>query len=139
MVRSSSNLSLGIFMLRFGLGIYIVLWALNKIISPETSSALFSRFYYINFPPSVIMIIGALELVLGLLIILGFYKNITYSLGLVVQIISVVALFIELLVPFGDNIFFYCEIPILLAFVALFLLKNLDNRWTLSKKPKMFS
>jgi hypothetical protein len=70
---------------------------------------------------------------------LGIYKNITYGLCLVIQVISTITALREIFSPFGPNIYFVAEIPILCAFITLFLLRNLDNRWTLSKKPKMFS
>lgn len=139
MVRSNSNISMGLFLLRFGLGLFLALWALNKIISPETSAALFARFYYIDLYPSVVMIIGALQLALSLLFMLGIYKNITYGLGLAIHIIATVGAFQEIMSPFGSDILYVSYIPILCSFITLFLLRQMDNRWTLSKKPKMFS
>ncbi len=138
MVRSG-NLSLAIFLLRFGLGLFLILCALNKIISPESLSTFYPRFYFITLPLSAIMILGALELVVGLLIMLGLYKNLSYGLGLVIQIISTAVLVPELITPFGANILYITELAILCSFIALFLLRQWDNRWTLSKKPKMFS
>jgi len=130
---------MGLFLLRFGLGLFLALGALNKIISPDICAALFTRFYYIDLYPSVIMLIGALELVLSLLLMLGVYKNITYGLALAIQIVATVGAFKEIMTPFGSNIIYTSYIPILCGFITLFLLRNVDNRWTLSKKPKMFS
>lgn len=85
------------------------------------------------------MLIGALELVLSLLIMLGMYKDLTYAFGAIIQIISTLSTFKEIINPFNNNIIYTANIPILCAFIALFLLRKADNRWTLSKKPKMFS
>ena len=139
MVRSNSNISLGLFLLRFGLGLFLALWGINKIISPESSATLFARFYFLDLYPSVLMIIGALQLVLSLLFMLGMYKNITYALALALHVVATVGVFQEVISPFGDNIRYVSYIPVLFSFIVLFLLRNLDNRWTLSKKPKMFS
>ena len=85
------------------------------------------------------MIIGALQLALSLLFMLGIYKNITYGLGLAIHIIATVGAFQEIMSPFGSDILYVSYIPILCSFITLFLLRQMDNRWTLSKKPKMFS
>jgi len=70
---------------------------------------------------------------------LGMYKNITYALALALHVVATVGVFQEVISPFGDNIRYVSYIPVLFSFIVLFLLRNLDNRWTLSKKPKMFS
>lgn len=139
MVRRTSNISLALFLLRFGLGLFLILWAINAIVAPDITVAFFARFYHINLYQSVAMIMGALELVLGLLFVLGMYKTWTYALALGIHSIATLATFQELLSPFGVNIIYVAHVPILFSFISLFLLRHLDNKWALSKKPKMFS
>lgn len=139
MVRRNNNISLALFLLRFGLGLFLILCAIDKIIAPDMTVASFARFYHINIYQSAAMIIGALELVVALLFILGMYKTWTYAIALAIHSIGTIAVFRELLSPFGINILYTANLPILFSFICLFMLRNLDNKWALSKKPKIFS
>jgi hypothetical protein len=138
-VRRHGNNSYALFLLRLSLGLFLALWALNKIISPDSAAALFSQFYFTISEPLVIVSIGIFELILSIFFICGIYKNITYSLALFIQVAATLASLKEITDPFGKNIFFVAHIPLLCAFMALFLLRRIDSRWTLTKKPKMFS
>lgn len=138
-MQRNTRLLRGLFLLRFGLGIFLLMWALDKLIAPEIALKVFSHFYFTNVSPSMIMLIGAVQLVLSLLIIFGFYKTLTYGLGLVVHTVSTCATYKELLSPFGENHLFIAAVPILFAFIALFLLRDFDTLWTLGKKKSLFT
>jgi hypothetical protein len=135
----NARLSRGLFLLRFGLGVFLLMWGLDKIIAPEIALITFQHFYFIELSSSVIMILGAIQLVLSLLIIFGFHKTYTYGAGLLVQAISTGAAYRELLSPFGENHFFIATIPILFAFLALFILRDFDTIWTLGRKKSLFA
>jgi putative oxidoreductase len=139
MVRRNASLLWGLLILRLGLGGFLALWSIDKFVSPSLTVDIFSRFYFLDLNPSLVMLIGAGELVLSLLIILGMYKTTSYALGLLVQAISTLSIYKELLSPFGKNHLFISSIPILFAFVALFLLRNFDTKWTLGKKKSIFT
>ena len=85
------------------------------------------------------MMLGACELALSLFLILGFYKTITYGLGLMLHALTTLAGYRELLSPFGQHQFFVASIPILFAFIVLFLLRDFDTLWTLGKKKSLFA
>jgi putative oxidoreductase len=139
MVRQNSNILWGLFILRFGLGFFLAMWSIDKFIAPEITVKIFSHFYFLDISDSLVIIIGALELVLSLFIIFGVYKTATYGLGLVIHMVSTVSTYEQLLSPFGKNHLFIAAIPILFAFIALFLLRNFDTKWTLVRKKSIFS
>ncbi len=138
-MQRNAKLLWALFLLRLGLGLFLLLWGLDKIIAPEIAVMVFSRFYYVDIGISAAMLIGALEIVLSLLMILGFYRTITYGLGLLVHTISTLSTLRELLSPFGPNHLFIAGIPILFAFLTLFLLRDFDTLWTLGKRKSLFA
>lgn len=85
------------------------------------------------------MMLGACEMVLSLFMILGFHKTITYGLGLGVHTFATIASYRQFLSPFGDNNIFIAAIPVLFAFITLFILRDLDTLWTLGKKKSLFA
>ncbi len=139
MARPSKTILWALWLLRIGLGMFLLLWSLDKIITPIETTALFSRYYWIDFSTSVVMILGSLELALSLMIILGLYKTLSYGAGLIIQIASVIAYYPELMNPFGTQHYFIAELPLLFAFIALFLVRDFDSKWALSKRPTFFS
>ena len=93
MMRKNTSLLLGLFCLRIGLGLFLALWAIDKLLAPDLTAGIFSQLFLINIKASAVMILGAVELALSLLLILGMYKTITYGLGFILQAISIAAHF----------------------------------------------
>lgn len=137
--KKNASLLWGLYLLRLGLGSFLALWAIDKFVAPQETVESFLRLYHVSITPSVAMILGALQLVLSLLLILGMYKTLTYGLGLAVHAIASLAYYPQLLSPFGKNHFFLAAIPILIAFIALFILREFDTKLSLSKKKSLFT
>lgn len=139
MVQKNPNLLWGLLLLRLGLGIFLAMCAIDKLVAPEIAINTVSQFYFLDINTSFVMIIGGILLALSLLIILGMYKTITYGLGLLIHIISMVATYEQLLSPFGKNHLFIASIPIFFSFLALFLLREFDTKLSLGKKKSLFA
>lgn len=117
--------------LRFGLGVFLLLWSIDKIVAPESTVAIFEHFYRTSISATLAPMVGVAEGLLSLAILLGLWKTATYGLGLLLHAISTVSSYAQLLDPFGDNHLFIAGIPVLAAFVALFLLRDHDTKWSL--------
>lgn len=139
MARQSKGLIWGLFLLRFGLGGFLALCSIDKIVSPQSFLALISPYYFVSVPPWVIMILGGVQLVLSLFFILGMYKTWTYGAAFLVQALALVTVVEKLLRPFGKDQVFLMLVPLLFAFGALFVMRSFDTKWTLTKKPGLFS
>lgn len=139
MVQKNPHLLWGLLLLRLGLGIFLAMQSIDKIVAPEIAINTFSEFYFLDINTSIVMIIGGIELALSLLIILGMYKTITYGLGLLIHIIWMVATYEQLLSPFGKNHLFITSIPIFFAFLALFFMREFDTKLSLGKKKSLFA
>lgn len=135
----NASLVWGLFCLRIGLGLFLALWAIDKMVAADLNAHMFGETYLVMLNPSVMIIIGAIELVISLLFMLGVHKLLTYGAGILLHGFSTVANFHYLLYPFGEYHLYIAEVPLLLAFVALFLMRDLDNKWTLGKKKSLFS
>ena len=120
----------GIAILRIGLGLFLLLWSVDKIVVPEATAGIFDHFYHLSIPVGLAPAIGGAEAILSLAIIAGLWKTVTYGVGLALHAISTLSTIPRLLDPFGDNHLFIAGIPVLAAFVALFLLRERDTLWT---------
>lgn len=116
-----------LFILRIGLGIFLLLWAIDKIVVPEATAGIFDHFYKIPLSEGAAPIVGVAEAALAVGILAGVWKTVTYGLGLAIHAVSTLASYDQLLHPFGENHLFIAAIPVLAGFVTLFLLRERDT------------
>lgn len=127
------HLSLSLLLLRLGIFIVFLFWTLDKLINPEHTAGIFSKFYAIeNLGNVLIYALGSIQLVLILLFALGLFKTWTYGLILLFHAASTFSTFGLYLKPF-DNLLFFAAWPMLAACIALFLMRDWDTL-TLGKK-----
>lgn len=128
---SATRLSIAILTLRVGLGGFLLLWSIDKLVAPGGAVALYQFFYHVSITAEIAYVIGVLELLLSLAIMAGFLKTYSYGLGLLLHVTSTMASYQQLLNPFGGNHLYIAAIPVLAGFVALFLLRRQDTVWSL--------
>jgi len=63
--------AVGLFILRVGLGIFLLLWSIDKLAVPEGTVRIFSSFYHLSISTTVAPVIGVLELPLSAFILTG--------------------------------------------------------------------
>lgn len=125
---------IGLLILRLGLGVFLLLFGIDKLIAPHTAAAVFAHYYGLDVVPGApIYGAGLLEIALSLAILAGFWKTLSYGLGLALHAVSTLVTYRELLAPFGENHLFIAGLPLLAAFVALFLLREHDTFWSLAR------
>lgn len=121
-----------LFLLRLGLGFFLLMWSCGKIAEPEAAVGIFRVFYNISISTSAAYAIGAAEALLSLLIIAGAWKSHTYAVGLALHAISTIASWKQIASPFSSHHqLFVAAIPVLTAFVALYILRDRDTLWSL--------
>ncbi len=119
--------------LRWGLGLFLLLWSADKIVEPSKTTEIFAFFYHLPLPPRAAPLVGALEALLSIALILGLWKRAVYGLALAVHTVSTMSTLPILLRPFGENHLFIAGIPVWTAFLALYLLRRHDTLWSLSR------
>lgn len=127
----SRELRVALLVLRVGLGVFLLLWSVDKMVAPEQTAKIFQYFYKTALPASFAPAVGALEAVLSLALLAGLWRTWTYGAALVLHAFSTLSTWKQLLTPFGEHHLFIAAIPVLAAFVALFLLRREDTLLTL--------
>lgn len=115
--------------LRITLGIFLLQWGLEKFVVPENTPAIWGYFYGRSVPQALAYLFGAAEIVFAICLFLGVFRTISYGAALGLHAISVIVSWRQLLDPWGDpaNHLFIAGIPVLGAFLALFLLRQWDR------------
>jgi uncharacterized membrane protein YphA (DoxX/SURF4 family) len=127
---SNSELPVALFILRLGLGVFLLLFGIDKLVAPATTVEVLAQFYGLVVSHGMVYAAGALEILLGLAFLAGLWKTLSYGLGLLLHVVSTLATYQELLAPFGANHLFLAAVPVLAAFLALFLLRRQDTLWS---------
>lgn len=128
---NTDRVSAALFTLRIGLGAFLLLWSIDKLVAPEGMVAIYQYFYHLGITNEIAYVVGTLELLLSLAIIAGFLKTYSYGLGLLLHAITTVAVYRQLLNPFGGNHLFIATLPVLAGFIALFIMRHQDNLWSM--------
>lgn len=117
--------------LRVALGVFLLVWGLEKFIIAERSIAIYGYFYGISASEDLAYMLGGLESLLALAIITGAFRRWSYGIGLLVHLATTVATIRLIVDPWGlisgePQHLYFAAIPVLAGFMALYLLRNLD-------------
>jgi hypothetical protein len=127
-----------LFLLRVGLGFFLLLWSLDKFAEPETAVKIFQVFYKIPISARAAHVIGGIEGFISLLIIAGAWRSYTYAVGLALHGISTVASWRQLTTPFSQgHHLFIAAIPVLTGFIALYMMRDRDTLWAADCLPAL--
>lgn len=123
-------------LLRLGVFIVMLMWTLDKFVNPQHSAAVYENFYGLGgVSAAAFMVIGALQLVVVLTFVAGFMKRYSYGIILVLHGISTLSSWQQYLDPF-NNLLFFAAWPMLAACIALYMLRDLDTRWTVDDRAQ---
>ena len=116
--------------LRFFLGIFLLQWAIEKLILPSATIRIAQNFYGLALSDGAAYALGIAELILSLALLFGVYRTISYGLSLLVHTVTVIVSWRQLFDPFGfakvGNHLWISTWPTWGAFAALFLLRDWD-------------
>lgn len=130
--RFRSRLATALLILRLSLGLFLLLWALEKFILPQTTEQIWASFYQIPISGAIVTILAILQTLLAIALIVGFLRPLTYGIALGINAVTFIATWRQLLDPWGlasgesVNHLFLAGIPVLAGFIALFLLHPWD-------------
>lgn len=113
-------------------------WSLDKIVRPEHSAKVFDGFYGLpGLGEPVFMVLGAAQLVLVLMFLLGVARTLSYGGVLILHAFSTFSSWRQYLDPYdGINLLFFAAWPMLAACLALFLLRDHDRLLVVGKKRR---
>ena len=129
-----SRIPLALAILRISLGGFFLLWGIEKLLIPETTVAIWEHFYFTGIAASMPYVIGVVEILFAVWFLVGWRRRLVYGIGMGLHGISVLATWKQLIDPWGliwgtNNHLFLAGVPVLAAFVSLYLMRDLDH-WT---------
>lgn len=132
----SFRLRLSLFTLRLGVFIVMFFWTLDKLIRPEHASQVFENFYSLGgLEHQAMKVIGLIEMFLLAGFLLGVKKRFTYGAVLLLHAVSTFSSYKQYFSPFDKgNLLFFAAWPMLAACFAVYLLREEDTLFTLSRR-----
>lgn len=132
-MTEKSRIEWALFVLRLGVFVVMLAWTIDKLLSPVHATKVFENFYFISgLGPSIMMGIGLIELVIIALFMAGLYKRFSYGFVLVVHGVSTLSSWKQYFVE--PNLLFFAAWPMLAACFALYLLRDMDVKFTARMK-----
>ncbi len=119
-----------LFLLRLGVFIVMFVWTMGKFFDPAHVIRYFDRFFLIEgLAMTLVFIMGALETVLVFAFLAAVWKR--YSYGIVLFLHSVSTIMTWPQYTFDFPLYFFTAWPMLAACITLYLLRDLDVKFTL--------
>ena len=120
--------------LRVTVFIVMFVWTLDKFVNPAHGMAIFEKFYGIGgVPEMAVYIMGLLQLALVFTFLGGVAKRYTYGLIFLLHGGSTLSSFPQYIDAFS-HLLFFAAWPMWGACFALYILREADTKFTLSKK-----
>jgi putative oxidoreductase len=124
-----NNTSFALLALRFTLALFLLQWGIEKFIVPGNTPMIWGYFYGLNVPQALAYVFGVIEIAIAACLVLGIFRTPAYGAALILHAVTVLVTWRQLASPWADpaNHLFIASIPVLGAFLALFLLRDLDK------------
>lgn len=131
-LTQNQRIKWSLFLLRLSVFIVLFAWTIDKFVNPGHASKVFEKFYLLErVDDFLMMLIGAAEMIIIFGFLLGLAKRWTYGLVLAFHAISTLSSWKQYTVDI--NLLFFAAWPMLAACVALYLLRETDTKFTLSR------
>jgi len=128
---TQNRLQWSLLALRLGVFIVMLMWTLDKFISPGHTSKIFEKFYGLSGASEVIVyVLGAIQLLLVLAFVSGVQKRFTYGLIFLFHGASTLSAYNQYIDGF-NNLLFFAAWPMWAACFALYLLRDEDVKYTI--------
>ncbi len=128
------NKALSIFLLRFSTGIYLALWGVDKLINASHAASLSDRFYGgLVSSEFLIPILGILQVIIGLMVMLGLFRSISYKAQLAWYAVGIIPIITYIIDPLGlyladrAHLTWFPSTTLLFASIVLVAFKEFDT------------
>jgi hypothetical protein len=129
-MKEKSKIAWSLFSLRIGIFIVMIVWTLDKFTDPAHASKVFEHFYMMeNLSFEAMYVVGALQFLLILAFVFGYKKRLSYG-G--VFLIHAVSTFSSWHAYLDMKLLFFAAWPMLAACLTLYMLRELDTKFTVS-------
>lgn len=126
------RLTISLLILRLSIGLFFLVWSVEKLVAPELTQRVFETFYFFPISTALSYVIGVLQTLIVLSFMAGLFKTWSYGVLLGMHAVSVLSTLGRLINPYEPpNHLFWAGVPVLAAILVLFLLRDSDRLWTL--------
>ena len=139
MTASTDFKAASLLLLRVGTGLLLVLWGGLRVMSPAAGPGLATKYYggFLDLQ-SLQIGFGVAEVVLGVLVVVGLFRRISYLLQALILVPGAIVLWRYLLDPMGmylldkdsSQILFFPSITVAAASLVLLAFRD-EDRWSL--------
>ena len=139
-MTNTRKIEISLFIIRITAAIFLGLWATLKFHHPEWMQNIFKGAYKISFieiTPTIAYTAGVLQLLIVVLFAIGFKRFWTYGLMMLMSgagVLGSLGSFVQYM-NFPKNLML-TSIPTLGALIALFILRDMDNLFSISSSKK---
>ncbi len=125
-----------VLVLRLGLGWFLMVWGVTKILAPGQAIKLYAYFHDVDLGAWMPYAMGGAEIALAAAIMLGLFGRVSYAIGLLAHTVTIVVISGALLAPFAVEDGFPSNrnqsvaVAAWVGFIALYLLRGRDA-WSL--------
>ena len=131
-MSDKSRIEWSLFILRLGVFIVMFAWTLDKFLSPDHAAHVYEKFYFIGgLGSSIMTAIAIAETLIILAFLAGIWKRYTYGFVMIIHGISTLSSWEFYTTKI--NLLFFAAWPMLAACVALYMLRDLDVKFTFKK------
>jgi putative oxidoreductase len=119
--------------LRLSLGLFLVIWGLDKLVNVEHGMKVSEAFYFGAFSvPALLQAFGVVQVVAGLLLVLGLARRFVYPFLVGVAAVTALGVWKSIVDPWGwvlegSNALFYPSLIILAASFVLWAFREEDT------------
>jgi len=82
----AKNDKLALFIMRITLGFFLLLWGLEKIVTPDKTLKIFKMFYGMTITTNISFFVGLVEVFIAIAIMTAMWKQWSYGLGLLIHV-----------------------------------------------------
>lgn len=137
------KIEIALLVIRLTCAVFLGLWATLKFHRPEWTQNIFKGAYRLSelgletLPPEVSYTLGGIQIIIVLAFAAGMFRFWTYGLMMLMSAAGVIGSFSSLLTYYNyPRNLMLTSIPTLGALIALFILRDMDNLFSLSARRK---
>lgn len=133
------NLEMCLLAMRLTTAVFMLVWAVDKILNPKSAQGVFATFYFWkDAPANLLMMFGIAQTIIILAFAVGAFRFWTYGAILLMHLVSTLASHSRLIPPYGPGASktFWAAVPVLAGIATLFILRNRDRLFSVSEWRK---
>ncbi len=119
-------------LLRISIGLLFVIWGLDKLVNVQHAVNVSDAFFLGIFSvPVLLNIYGVIEILIGVLVILGWFRRFTYPVVILISLVTALGVWKSIIDPWGwifegTNALFYPSLIILFASFVIYAFRDED-------------